>query len=50
MGKSIEKIKISKKNNLSIKKLDGMKFNLLDNTWKLSSDTSVNYIIKLLKV
>ena len=43
-------IKISKKNNLSIKKLDGMKFNLLNNTWKLSNDTSINYIIKLLKV
>jgi 2-polyprenyl-6-hydroxyphenyl methylase/3-demethylubiquinone-9 3-methyltransferase len=43
-------IKILKKNNLSIKKLDGMKFNLLNNTSKLSNDTSVNYIIKLLKV
>ncbi len=43
-------IKISKRNNLLLKKLDGMKFNLLDNTWKLSGDTSVNYIIKLLKV
>ena len=45
-----ELIKISKKNNLSFKKLDGMKFNLLDNNWKLSSDTSVNYIVKFLKV
>ena len=43
-------IKISKKNNLSLKKLDGMKFNLLDNNWKISTDTSINYIIKLLKV
>ena len=42
-------IKISKKNNLSLKKLDGMKFNLLDNNWKISTDTSINYIIKLLK-
>ena len=40
---------ISKKNNLILKKLDGMKFNLLDNSWKLSNDTSVNYIIKLSK-
>ena len=42
-------IKISKKYHLSLKKIDGMKFNLLDNSWKLSGDTSVNYILKLLK-
>ena len=43
-------IDISKKNNLLLRKLEGMNFNLLDNTWKLSSDTSINYILKLLKV
>jgi 2-polyprenyl-6-hydroxyphenyl methylase/3-demethylubiquinone-9 3-methyltransferase len=43
-------INISKKNNLLLRKLEGMNFNLLDNTWKLSSDTSINYILKLLKV
>jgi len=43
-------IKISKKNNLSLKKIDGIKFNLLDKSWELSNDTSVNYIVKLLKV
>tara|TARA_B110000305_G_scaffold236959_1_gene299339 strand:- start:1385 stop:1723 length:339 start_codon:yes stop_codon:yes gene_type:complete len=42
-------IKISKKNNLSLKKLDGMKFNILDNSWKVSNDTSVNYIVKFNK-
>jgi 2-polyprenyl-6-hydroxyphenyl methylase/3-demethylubiquinone-9 3-methyltransferase len=42
-------IKISKKYHLSLKKIDGMKFNLLDNSWKLSGDISVNYILKLLK-
>jgi len=42
-------INISKKNNLIFKKLDGMKFNILDNSWKVSSDTSVNYITKFLK-
>ena len=42
-------IKISEKNGLSLKKLDGMKFNILDNSWKVSSDTSVNYIVKLKK-
>ena len=43
-------IKISKKNNLLTKKQDGMKFNILDNSWKVSKDTSVNYILKLLKI
>ena len=42
-------INIASKNNLRFKKLDGMKFNILDNSWKVSSDTSVNYIIKLIK-
>ena len=41
--------KISKKNNLTLKKLDGMKFNILDNSWKVTNDTSVNYIIKFVK-
>ena len=42
-------INISKKNNLILKKLDGMKFNILDNSWKISGDTSVNYITKFVK-
>ena len=42
-------IRISKKNDLSLEKLDGMKFNILDGSWKVSNDTSVNYIIKLKK-
>jgi 2-polyprenyl-6-hydroxyphenyl methylase/3-demethylubiquinone-9 3-methyltransferase len=42
-------IKISKKNGLSLKKLNGMKFNILDNSWKVSDDTSVNYVVKLKK-
>ena len=42
-------IKISEKNGLSLKKLDGMKFNIFDDSWKISSDTSVNYIVKLKK-
>ena len=42
-------INISKKNNLVLKKLDGMKFNMLNNNWTISEDTSVNYIIKLIK-
>jgi 2-polyprenyl-6-hydroxyphenyl methylase/3-demethylubiquinone-9 3-methyltransferase len=43
-------IKISEKNNLSLKKLDGMKFNILDDSWNVSNDTSVNYIVKLKKI
>ena len=42
-------INIAKKNHLILKKLDGMKFNILDNSWKISNDTSVNYIIKFIK-
>ena len=44
-----ELINISKNNNLKLRKLDGMKFNILNDNWKLSEDTSVNYIIKLIK-
>ena len=43
-------IKISEKNSLSLKKLDGMKFNILDNSWKINKDTSVNYIVKFVKI
>ena len=42
-------IKISKKNNLILRKLDGMQFNILDKSWKVSGDTSVNYIAKFVK-
>ena len=42
-------INISKQNNLILKKLNGMQFDLLDNTWKTSNDTSVNYITKFVK-
>ena len=42
-------IKISKLNNLRFEKLDGMKFDLLNDQWKISSDNSVNYIAKFKK-
>jgi len=42
-------IKICKKNNLIIKRIDGMKFNLLNDQWSLSKDNSVNYITKFKK-
>ena len=44
-----ELIEISKSNNLVIKKLNGIKFNLLNNEWKLNPDLSVNYIVKFKK-
>jgi 2-polyprenyl-6-hydroxyphenyl methylase / 3-demethylubiquinone-9 3-methyltransferase len=44
-----ELISILKKNNLILKKLDGMKFNLILDQWKLSSDKSINYIAKFIK-
>ena len=42
-------INISKKHNLNLKNLDGMKFNLLKDEWSLSSDKSINYIGKFIK-
>ncbi len=42
-------IKIGKKNNLILEKLDGMKFNLLTDQWSLSSDNTINYITKFRK-
>ena len=41
--------RILKKNNLSLVKLDGMKFNILSDEWRISKDTSVNYITKFIK-
>ena len=42
-------INITNKKKLKLMKLDGMKFNLLTNEWKLSSDKSINYIAKFIK-
>ena len=44
-----ELISILKKNNFKLDSLDGMKFNLLKDEWKLSSDKSINYIGKFIK-
>ena len=41
--------KILAKNNLSLKKLDGMHFNIIKDEWGISKDLSVNYIAKFLK-
>ena len=41
--------KILSKNNLKLEKLDGMNFNIIKDEWSVSSDTSINYIIKSVK-
>ncbi|MDA8701684.1 bifunctional 2-polyprenyl-6-hydroxyphenol methylase/3-demethylubiquinol 3-O-methyltransferase UbiG [Candidatus Pelagibacter bacterium] len=42
--------KILSKNNLKLEKLDGMNFNIIKDEWSLSSDTSINYITKSIKL
>ena len=41
---------ILSKNNLKLEKLDGMNFNIIKDEWSVSSDTSINYIIKSIKL
>ncbi len=43
-------IEILKKYNLQLDRLDGMKFNLIKDEWKLSTDSSINYIGKFVKI
>ena len=42
-------IDVLKKYDLKLDSLDGMKFNLIKDEWKLSSDKSVNYIGRFIK-
>ena len=44
-----ELIKITKSYNLALDNISGVKFNLLQDEWKLSTDQSVNYIAKFIK-
>tara|TARA_B100000767_G_scaffold273720_1_gene304698 strand:- start:2984 stop:3706 length:723 start_codon:yes stop_codon:yes gene_type:complete len=44
-----ELINILKRNNFRLDRLDGMKFNLVTDKWKISDDKSVNYIAKFIK-
>ena len=37
-------------NNLKLEKLDGMNFNIINDEWSVSSDTSINYIVKSIKL
>jgi len=40
---------ILKNNNLILKKLNGMHFNIIKDEWNISEDTSINYIAKVIK-
>ena len=42
-------IKTSKKYELHLENLDGMKFNIIKDKWSISSDKSINYIGKFIK-
>ena len=43
-------VDILKKYGLKLDSLDGMKFNLVKDEWNISSDRSVNYIGKFIKI
>ncbi len=43
-------INVLKKYKLKLNKLDGMKFNLIKDEWAVSSDKSINYIAKFIKI
>ena len=47
--KPSELLEILKKNDLKLDSLDGMKFNLLKDEWKVSKDKSINYIGRFIK-
>ena len=43
-------ISFGKKNFLKLNKIDGMKFDIISNYWKLSKDKSINYIAEFRKI
>ena len=45
-----ELVNMARKNNLELKKIDGMSFNMLKNEWLISKDKSVNYITQFKKI
>ena len=45
-----ELIKYAMKNSLRVEKIDGMKFNIFTDEWKVSEDKSINYIAKFKKI
>ena len=42
-------IEYGKRNSLKLEKINGMKFNPLNNKWNISEDSSVNYIVEFKK-
>ena len=42
--------KVLTKNDLKLEKLEGMNFNIIKDEWTVSSDTSINYIVKSIKL
>ena len=48
--KPAELIEFAEKNSMKTKKIDGVVFNPLNQTWKINSDTSVNYIAQFNKI
>ena len=44
-----ELISILKNNDLKVERVDGMKFNIITDRWKVSTDKSINYIAKFIK-
>ena len=48
--KPVDLKNILHKNNLKLEKLDGMNFNIIKDEWSISSDTSINYITKSIKI
>ena len=45
-----ELIRCAKKNSLKLNKIDGIKFDVMVNNWKISKDNSVNYIAEFIRV
>ena len=43
-------VHLGEKNLLKLNKIDGMKFDVLSNYWKLSKDKSINYIAEFKKI
>ena len=43
-------ILLGEKNRLKINKIDGIKFDIISNNWKLSKDNSINYITEFKKI
>ena len=48
--KPVDLKNILHKNNLKLEKLDGINFNIIKDEWSVSSDTSINYITKSIKI